>query len=217
MVKRKFIKPLSIFLLLSFINQIVFPTAAYALTGGPSQPEVQSFEPVTTTQMVDPFTGDFNYNIPLLDVDGYPINISYHSGITTDQEASWVGLGWNLNPGVINRSMRGIPDDFSGDPIIKQTHIKPDWTIGAGFQMGLELVGWEANKSKALREAAEKLSGTAIKAVNNKKVTLNLNFGVNYNNYKGIGYDFGISPSYNASNKFKSTFTLGMSRSEDVV
>ena len=213
MVKRKFIKPLSIFLLLSFINQIIFPTAAYALTGGPSQPEVQSFEPVTTTQMVDPFTGDFNYNIPLLDVDGYPINIAYHSGITTDQEASWVGLGWNLNPGVINRSMRGIPDDFDGDIITKKTHLNPDWTIGASLGVGLELFGWESDKSKALRKIQEEKLKMSIIPQKNKSIDLGLNFGVNYNNYKGIGFEFGMSPSYNASNKNKTSYTLGMSNS----
>ena len=41
--------------------------------------------------MVDLFSGDFNYNIPLMEVGGYPINLSYHSGIGMDQEASWVG------------------------------------------------------------------------------------------------------------------------------
>src|SRR6186713_676339 len=105
---------IALFLLVNFLYEICFPTVVYALTGGPSQPEVESFEPVGTTQMVDPFTGDFNYNIPLMEVDGYPLNISYHSGVTMDQEASWVGLGWNLNPGVISRNMRGLPDDFGG-------------------------------------------------------------------------------------------------------
>ncbi len=59
-----------------------------------SQPEVQSFEPVGTSDMVDLFSGDFNYNIPLLDVGGYPINISYHSGISKVRgPGSQPGLG----------------------------------------------------------------------------------------------------------------------------
>src|SRR5947209_11735453 len=44
------------------------------VTGGPSQPEFSRFTPVSTTEMVDPFTGNFTYNLPLLDVDGYPVN-----------------------------------------------------------------------------------------------------------------------------------------------
>src|SRR5436190_4573080 len=74
--------------------------------GGPSQPEMTGFKSVGSDNMVSPFTGDFSYNAPLLDVGGYPINMFYNSGITMDQEASWVGLGWNINPGTITRNMR---------------------------------------------------------------------------------------------------------------
>src|SRR6185312_11130627 len=115
---------------LLMFSEAIFPTAVFALTGGPSQPEVQSFEPIGTSEMVDPFSGDFTYNIPLMDVGGYPVNISYHSGITMDQEASWVGLGWNISPGVINRNMRTIPDDFDGDIVTKEFNIKPNFTYG---------------------------------------------------------------------------------------
>src|SRR5688500_8444120 len=110
-------------LVIVFVGNILTPVASYGLTGGPSQPEVQSFEPISTSEMVDLSTGDFVYNIPLLDVEGYPINISYHSGISMDQEASWVGLGWNINPGVINRNMRSLPDDFKGDEVSKEYNI----------------------------------------------------------------------------------------------
>src|SRR5437016_6339837 len=92
--KMRILKPAAIFVLINMLYQIAFPVISYALTSGPSQPEFSSFEPVNTTDMVDLFTGDFNYNIPLLDIEGYPVNISYHSGITMDQEATWVGLGW---------------------------------------------------------------------------------------------------------------------------
>ena len=60
------------------------PNYSFALTGGPSQPEVQSFEPVGTSNMVNLFSGDLTYNIPLLDIDGYPVNIAYNGGISTD-------------------------------------------------------------------------------------------------------------------------------------
>lgn len=128
-----------------FLELIVPATQTFALTSGPSQPEVQSFEPVATTDMVDMFSGDFVYNIPLLDIEGYPINIAYHSGVGIEDEASWVGLGWNINPGVINRSVRGIPDDFSGEKIEKYLKIKPEneLSLDAGFAaelFGLDLV-----------------------------------------------------------------------------
>jgi len=38
--------------------------------GGPNQPEMQSFTSVGANNMVDLFSGDFSYNIPLLDVGG---------------------------------------------------------------------------------------------------------------------------------------------------
>ncbi|MFP5039750.1 hypothetical protein [Parasediminibacterium sp. JCM 36343] len=57
-----------------------------------------SFKSIGTDNMVNLFTGDFSYNIPLLYVGGYPINIFYDGSITMEQEASWVGLGWNINP-----------------------------------------------------------------------------------------------------------------------
>lgn len=144
------------------VFEIIFPTASYALTGGPSQPEVQSFEPVGTTEMVDLFSGDFTYNIPLFDVEGYPINIFYQSGITMDQEASWVGLGWNLNPGVINRNLRGLPDDLNGEEIKKEFNIKEDFTIGGNYDGETEVFGKKANMKKLneFKETQKKIDTT---------------------------------------------------------
>lgn len=130
------VKMTATMLLLVFAVQLLLPNVAIALTTGPSQPEVQSFEPVGTTDMVDMFSGSFVYNIPLLDVEGYPVNISYHGGVTMEQEASWVGLGWSLNPGVVNRSVRGVPDDFDGDTVYKELHIEPEKTLRLGLSGG---------------------------------------------------------------------------------
>ena len=118
------------FFLLFTITQGIFLDSAKALTSGPAQPETQQFAPAGMDNLVDPFSGDFSYNIPLMDVGGYPVNLNYASGITPDAEASWVGLGWNLNVGAINRSMRGLPDDFSGDQVVKDYHTKPNETYG---------------------------------------------------------------------------------------
>src|SRR5262249_26386566 len=66
--------------------------------GGPVPPEMGSFAPLDQQELVDHFTGDFHYSVPLMEVPGpnggYPITLTYASGITPDQEASWVGLGW---------------------------------------------------------------------------------------------------------------------------
>lgn len=156
-------------LLLSLAYQLVYPCKSLALTTGPSQPEVQSFEPVGTTDMVDMFTGDFSYNIPLMDVEGYPVNISYHAGIGMEQESTWVGLGWNINPGVINRSVRGIPDDFNGENLQKELNIEPEKVLRVGIAFGGELVG-----------------------VGDPLLDLSANIGANLNisNYKGVSSDF---------------------------
>ncbi|HEY0770101.1 MAG TPA: DUF6531 domain-containing protein, partial [Sphingobacteriaceae bacterium] len=101
---------IAFFFLICILLQVLPVPLALALTSGPSQPEAQSFQPAGASDMVDLFTGDFSYNIPLFELPGpnggYPFNISYQSGVSMDQEASWVGLGWSLNPGAINRQMR---------------------------------------------------------------------------------------------------------------
>ncbi|MGQ3133725.1 MAG: hypothetical protein ACT6RE_17155, partial [Flavobacteriales bacterium] len=89
-------KGLALLSVTELILQSMNPLPLLALTSGPSQPEVESFQPVGLSQMVDPFSGDFSYSIPLLDIGGYPLNLAYQSGVSMDQEASWVGLGWNL-------------------------------------------------------------------------------------------------------------------------
>ena len=125
----------AITLLALFIGDICFPTVSWALTGGPSQPELASFEPMGTNQMVDVFSGDFTYNIPLMNVPGpnggYPINLHYHAAPNVEDEASWVGLGWNINVGSINRMVRGVPDDFSGELVRRVKSQKPN--ISANF------------------------------------------------------------------------------------
>lgn len=131
----KVTKVVSCYLALQLIITIVQPNQLWALTSGPSQPEFDSFTPISTSDMVDLSSGNFNYNIPIMDVGGYPLNLAYDSGVTMDQEASWTGLGWNLNVGQINRDVRGIPDDFKGDEMIYETSMKDNVTVGvyAGF------------------------------------------------------------------------------------
>jgi hypothetical protein len=182
-------------LALSFLFTMVAPSNSMALTGGPSQPEVNSFTPIGTSDMVDLFTGDLNYNIPLMDVGGYPLNISYSGGVTMDQEASWVGLGWNINPGVINRSMRSLPDDFKGDIVQKDFNMKPQTTVG-------------------LRG-----SGTAKTEIFGKKLELGISYGlgVSYNNYQGFGYSQSIGADMQLFQESASDMTssLGFSISRD--
>lgn len=41
----------------------------------------------------------------------YTIILGYNAGIPLNQQASWVGLGFNINPGAIIRSVKSLPDD----------------------------------------------------------------------------------------------------------
>ena len=198
-MKRKLLKPFAIFVLVNMLYELCFPIIAHALTSGPSQPEFSSFEPVNTTQMVDPFSGDFNYNIPLIDIEGYPINISYHSGISTDQEASWVGLGWNINAGVINRAMRGIPDDFKGDQVQTQYNMKKNITNGVKIGGGLEFFGLEKNPVGAVARGSTNL-GASIEG----------SLGIFYNNYRGVGIEYSVNPGISAGIKGKSILTANL-------
>jgi hypothetical protein len=115
---RKVARPWAVFFALITIGNTLLPTVSWALTSGPTAPEATSFEPVDTTDMVNLATGDFTYNIPLLEVPGpaggYPLSLSYHAGIQPNEDASWVGLGWTLNPGAISRTVNGYPDDQLG-------------------------------------------------------------------------------------------------------
>jgi len=72
-----------------------------AVAGGPKQPDFSGFTPAEAKDLVDLFTGDFKYNIPLFDLEGFPVNLSYSGNPTMDQEASSVGLGWTINIGSI--------------------------------------------------------------------------------------------------------------------
>lgn len=155
--------------------------------GGPSQPEMQQFTPVNSSDMVNLFTGDFSYNIPLMDVGGYPVNISYSSGITMDQEASWVGLGWNINPGTISRNMRGLPDDFKGgnDTVAKTMSTKENKTIGV-------------------------TAGVADVEVFGAPLPLGASRGIFHNSYKGWGLENSYSVSINSGEKASGILSGGL-------
>ncbi|PCH91430.1 MAG: hypothetical protein COB85_09050, partial [Bacteroidetes bacterium] len=140
-----------------------------AQTSGPIQPEFSNFEPVSTTNMVNEFTGSFTWNLPILEIpgpdgSGYALSLSYHSGASPVEEASWVGYGWTLNPGSIIRNTRGFPDDYKGAKITYHTKMPDNWTVSVGRSLGLEAFSIDVSGDAALR----------------------------YNNYIGFGYTAGV-------------------------
>ncbi|AXT51734.1 hypothetical protein D1818_13105 [Aquimarina sp. BL5] len=185
--KSKITKIISSYLAIQMVVQMIQPAQLWALTSGPSQPEFNSFTPVGTSDMVNLSSGNFNYNIPIMDVGGYPLNLAYDSGVTMDQEASWVGLGWNLNVGQINRQVRGIPDDFKGDKITYEDNLKDNLTVGLTVDVNPQLFGNEVKN----------IPGTKF---------FNAGLAVEYNNYNGIVF----RPSYGLNFNLGNHVSVGM-------
>jgi hypothetical protein len=180
--RRKFVA--AMFLLLMTAETCI-PTFSYALTSGPSQPEMKGFEAVGTANLVDPFTGDFSYNIPLLDVDGYPVSISYQAGASPDDEGSWVGYGWSLTPGSMNRQMRGLPDDFNGsDRVEKQMKMKDNITKSLTTTVSVDALGIPGRSHKKAPKDDR---------IKSALLSPNISLSINYDNYRGIGTTLGIN------------------------
>lgn len=131
-------------------SNILFASPAHAVTSGPTQPDFRAWAPTDNRELVDLFTGDFQYSIPLLEIPGpngsFPLTLSYRSGISVEQEGSWVGLGWTLSAGSITRQLRGLPDDFGGgnDQITNTYRALPTATVGVGAGIDFKLYGAKA-------------------------------------------------------------------------
>ncbi|MDO3628864.1 hypothetical protein [Mucilaginibacter sp. BT774] len=184
----RFRKKIAIGLLMPTLFNLLLPLTGHALTSGPTQPEVAAFQPAGVSDMVDLFTGDFKYNIPLLDIDGYPINLNYASGTGMDDEASWVGLGWNVNVGAINRQVRGVPDDMAGDNIVANNWTKPKVTVGGRVRVKGEIF-----------QIGKLIKGSG-----------SLGLGIFNDNYTGIGADVSANVGVSFGNINETPFTAGL-------
>ncbi len=117
----------ALFLLLIFLFENTYPLLALSSNNKMiSSSQASNGGPVADAalDMVDLFTGDFNYSVPLITVPGpngenIKVAASYHAGIGVDQRAGILGLGWSLNVGEITREVVGIPDDFAGQSVQK--------------------------------------------------------------------------------------------------
>jgi hypothetical protein len=148
-------KVMAITLLLVFSPSLIPINYVFASNNGPNAPEAASFEPVDATDMVNLVSGDVSYVLPLLDMDGFPLTLSYHAGIPLDMESSWAGLGWNVNAGAISRSVSGTPDDWKDGKSLDFIYYQDseevyNINVGVGFQNTAEVgvgMSWGSNKS----------------------------------------------------------------------
>ncbi|CAM1340653.1 hypothetical protein [Tenacibaculum amylolyticum] len=220
-------KTIAIFLLLNFLNTIVPYNALYANNNGPNAPEAASFEPVDATDMVNLSTGSFTYVLPLLNVPspegGYPLALAYHAGIAMDQESSIIGLGWNLNPGSINRNVNGAPDDYSSalttEHFWDKTQTITEYSASVGWSNGVTSVGlglsWGSHKSLggqvSLNVAGARLNvGTEGLGVGLGANVFGVSLGVNASTNGGVvgtagiginisGLSFGVNANTNGN------------------
>lgn len=186
---KPFQKRIAIVLLAVFIPSLLPVNMLYASNNGPKAPEAASFEPVDATDMVNLITGQYSYVLPLLNIPspegGYPLALSYHAGIAMDQQASWTGLGWNVNPGAIDRAVNGYPDDYKGEYINEYYYDlggeETAYYLSVGYSTGMTSVGlgfnWGSNQS---------LGG---------QVSLGLGFNVGNGNSIGVNGSLGTSGS----------------------
>ncbi len=79
------------------------------------------------------YTGTPDINIPLYEVRSrslaLPVTLKYRSsGVMVEELPGWVGLGWALEAGgVITRTMRGLPDDYSNGFLFTGHQIFNNW------------------------------------------------------------------------------------------
>ena len=183
--RSRILRVFCIFTALNILFTIVWPTVTYALTAGPNSPEFSTFTPVATTDMVNVFSGDFNYNLPVIEIPGsdgggYALSLSYNSGVSSEQEASWVGFGWTLNPGSINRTVRGFPDDYNGLETHFYNKTRPNWTSTVGLKTGIEILGQQNAPNVGLS------ASNALRFNNYTGYFLSNNFGIDIKGYGGL-------------------------------
>ena len=194
--------------IVSIISILVFSTSQISAQG-PNSIEAAAFEPIDATDIVNLVTGDMTYVLPLLNVPspegGYPLTLSYHAGIAAEQEASWVGLGWNLNPGAINRAVKGYPDD---------------WKEGVLHERFYDVGGEEINRTLTLSYTSLEGRSIGVSVSHNSNRgfggSISLGSGIQIGEgFLGTRTTYGIRPggnffySFNGGYKTKSGFNIG--------
>ncbi len=201
------------------ISAAPYSPATHSSSG--AQPEVSGFSITSTDGMVDKFTGDFSYSIPLVDAEGYPVTLTYNSNVSMLDEASWVGLGWNLNVGSISRDMRGIPDDFNGEDVITREFNQENLVVTGNKNGGYTSIGFGMGSSFGAGIGVSFLGGKYNNNYLGTGKTYDLNIGVSAR-YSIASDALFLSPSvnlgmsYDSKNGIGSTFGLGLNATGNI-
>lgn len=215
LICKKYVRTVAYILLLDMVLTIVLPSvnSINALTSGPNMPEFSSFEPVATTNLVDPLSGGFTYNLPVIQIPGpdgggYAMSLSYHSGTSPEEEASWVGHGWTLNPGAINKNVRGLPDEYDNTPIDVYNKTRPNWTLSGSEKLNLEVFS-ASKKEQARSQQMDLASGSGLGS-------LSLGKYVRFNNYQGVAKTSSIGLSKGFGSLSMNRSASGITFSADI-
>lgn len=122
---------------------------------------------------VSHYSGNPNISIPIYNIqDGdinIPISLRYHgSGIRIEEEASWVGLGWNLNAGgSITCRVNGTMDEVWYDnntttPILAQAVSSPNYYSYSSIAPKIWGAGWDPEAQKKADESYSALYGDSF-------------------------------------------------------
>ncbi|MEM9329652.1 MAG: hypothetical protein AAGA85_28590, partial [Bacteroidota bacterium] len=124
-------------------------------------------------------------------------SLSYHAGIQADLDASWVGLGWTLNPGAIARYVNGFADDH--DDV--STSSRQFWEGGVTetFSTGISVgIGKAASVSANVVTANDSYRGTGVgfmlgAGLGLKGTPIGVNAGIGFQPYGQFAVSAGLS------------------------
>lgn len=202
-------KVIAFFLAINILQSVLPYNLLFASNNGPNAPEASGFESVNATDMVNLTSGDMSYVLPLTDVGGLPISLSYHGGVPLDLESTWTGLGWNLNTGAINRGLNATPDDWNGGnsiDFIRYTDSEEIYqvTVGVGIAKAAEVgvgASWGSNKALSGSVFASmgiaEYGGASASIDTNGNYTLGVSAGTGKGGEESFGGGFGISGNVN--------------------
>jgi hypothetical protein len=208
--KKYLVKPLLVLTLIHFLGGLFYPTVSWALTTGPTQPEVYGNQPADATDNVNLVTGGFNYTLPITSVPEYPMAIGYNSGIGMDQEASCFGLGFNGFSGAIGRNVIGVPDDSRGQQRVYEFSNETNWDVsftatgqnqskdvGSNGQKRMYSISSEVNTTMGYNNMAGAYGSVGLSldvSVNIEEViTLGVNFAATDDSRYGTSESIGFS------------------------